>query len=511
MKKTEEKILQLETQILENHVNQEKELLITEMKKIGIEKLPYSYSALKTFIDPETMDFHYNKHYKGYVDKLNDALSKKKYGDLDLEKIIKTISRFDKNIRNNAGGAFNHALFWNMLTPNPKKLDGELYKKITKQWGTFTNFKKEFEKQAKDRFGSGWVWLVLTSKNTLKIMSTPNQDNPLMNVIEGGGFPLLGLDLWEHAYYLKYKNKRDEYITNFWKVVNWDFVSKMYEMKIETKLAESTKMKQILSEGKSEMCSYHENEFYRELLNKNTNLKWFYVDAINKIIKTVFNEFWITNPGNDELPGVYNLEGEGRSVINNLNTNYTTFCILLKDVNKIISTIPNKEKISFLNKTPQEEQKEIERFVNAINYFKYRIFDKKSATFQNIMTTLIEKQKAGKKTEDMVASILKNHLGDKVEVKLTAGAGKRKDMIGGIDMEIKKEDGKTYTAQIKPFQNMIVSDDGITLEGTGGVKLYKTDLMVFRKKNNILVFKNNPKIVDGNFVFPIDSLMYNIQ
>jgi len=129
MKKTEAKIQQLELQILENHVTKEKELLITEMKKIGIEKLPYSYSALKQFIDPETMSFHYNKHYKGYVDKLNDALSKKKYGDLDLEKIIKTISRFDKTIRNNAGGAFNHALFWNMLTPEPKKLTGELYKR----------------------------------------------------------------------------------------------------------------------------------------------------------------------------------------------------------------------------------------------------------------------------------------------------------------------------------------------------------------------------------------------
>ena len=148
MKKIEKQIQQLETQILENHVTKERELLITEMKKIGIEKLPYSYSALKQFIDPETMNFHYNKHYKGYVDKLNDALSKKKYGDLELEQIIKTISRFDKTIRNNAGGAFNHALFWNMLTPDPKKLDGELYKKITKQWGTFTNFKKEFEKQA---------------------------------------------------------------------------------------------------------------------------------------------------------------------------------------------------------------------------------------------------------------------------------------------------------------------------------------------------------------------------
>jgi Fe-Mn family superoxide dismutase len=253
MKKIEDKIQQLEKQIHENHVNKETKLLIAEMKKIGIEKLPYSYSALKQFIDSETMNFHYNKHYKGYVDKLNDALSKKKYGDLDLEKIIKTISRFDKDIRNNAGGAFNHALFWNMLTPNSKPLKGELYKKITKQWGTFTNFKKEFEKIAKDRFGSGWAWLVLTPRNTLKIMSTSNQDNPLMNVIEGGGFPLLGLDVWEHAYYLKYKNKRDEYISNFWKVVNWDFVTKLYEMRVETKLTESRQMKQVLTEGKSEM------------------------------------------------------------------------------------------------------------------------------------------------------------------------------------------------------------------------------------------------------------------
>ena len=120
MKKIKEQIQQLEDKILENHVKEETKLLINEMKKIGIEKLPYSYSALKKFIDAETMDFHYNKHYKGYVDKLNDALSKKKYGDLDLEKIIKTISRFDKTIRNNAGGAFNHALFWNMLSPTPK-------------------------------------------------------------------------------------------------------------------------------------------------------------------------------------------------------------------------------------------------------------------------------------------------------------------------------------------------------------------------------------------------------
>jgi Fe-Mn family superoxide dismutase len=511
MKKIKDKITQLETQIIKERVNEEKELLITEMKKIGIEKLPYSYSALKKFIDSETMNIHYSKHYKGYVDKLNDALSKKKYGDLDLEKIIKTISRFDKNIRNNAGGAFNHALFWNMLTPEPKKLQGELYKKITKQWGTFSNFKKEFEKQAKERFGSGWVWLVLTSKNTLKIMTTPNQDNPLMNIIQGGGFPILGLDLWEHSYYLKYKNKRDEYITNFWKVVNWDFVSKMYDMKVETKLLESIKMKQVLTESKLEMCSSSENEFYRVLFNTNPDVKWIYMNGINGILKEIFPENYIVNPDNNQLPGFYNLESDGRSVINKLNTNYGAFCILLKDLNKVITKTTKKDPISFINKTPSEQKKETERFISAIKHFKERIFNKDSSTFHSLLKVLTERDKLGAKREQITAAILKRYFGKDVKVEIIGELGNKKDAIQGIDLEITKEGGKTYTAQVKPFRNMIVNEDGITLEGTASVKIYKTDLMIFQKGKNVLIFNKIPKIVNGNFVFPTDSLMYNIQ
>jgi Fe-Mn family superoxide dismutase len=510
MKKIEKQIQQLETQILENHVNKEKELLITEMKKIGIEKLPYSYSALKQFIDPETMNFHYNKHYKGYVDKLNDALSKKKYGDVELEQIIKTISRFDKTIRNNAGGAFNHALFWNMLTPKPKKLEGELLKKITKQFGSFTTFKKEFDTVAKDRFGSGWVWLVLTAKNTLKIMSTPNQDNPLMNVIEGGGFPILGLDLWEHAYYLKYRNKRDEYIVNFWKVVNWEFVSKLYEMRTETKLLESVKFKQILSEGKSEMCSSSENEFYRTLFNVNENVKFVYMRGINSIIKEVFNEYYIENPEGNQLPGVYNFESPGRSVINKLNTNYTSFCILLKDLNRVISATTNKEQIKFIDKTPTEQLNEVNRFVMALDYFKYRIFDKESATLHNLMRVLDEKNKAGSKREEITLAILKRFLGKDYKFELIGELGSKKDALKGIDLEITKN-GETKTAQIKPFKEKIINGNEITLEGTASVKIYNTDLMIFQKGRNVLVFNKKPKIVNGNFVFPIDSLLYDIQ
>ena len=222
-----------EQMVLTEKIDIQKEF-ITEMKKIGIEKLPYSYSALKKFVDPETMDIHYNKHYKGYVKKLNDALSSKK-GDMELEDIVKTISKFDVKVRNNAGGAFNHALFWKMLSPKKQTLKGELLDKITKQYGSFKNFKEEFNKVALDRFGSGWAWLILTKNNKLKIMSTPNQDNPLMNVVDGGGYPLLGLDVWEHAYYLRYRNKRDQYINRFWNHVNWEFVNDLYKLKTNKK------------------------------------------------------------------------------------------------------------------------------------------------------------------------------------------------------------------------------------------------------------------------------------
>lgn len=241
MKLLQERILKVENLIKEQAKEEEKKFVLLEMKRIGIEKLPYSYSALKPFIDSETMNIHYNKHYKGYVEKLNKALAKKDYGDIELDQIIRTINRFPKEIRNNAGGAFNHALFWKMLSPKPQKCQGELLDKITKRFGSYAQFKKKFETAAKSRFGSGWVWLVMTKSNNLKIVTTPNQDNPLMNVIRNGGFPILGLDLWEHAYYLKYQNKRDEYISNFWNVVNWDFVSGLYEMKNKTNLLDKAK------------------------------------------------------------------------------------------------------------------------------------------------------------------------------------------------------------------------------------------------------------------------------
>ena len=209
------------------------ESIINEIKKVSIESLPYSYDSLTSFIDSETMKTHYTKHYKGYVDKLNVELEKVKGKDIDLEEIITKISKFNTKVKNNGGGAFNHALFWKMLSPKKQTIKDPLKKEIEKNFGSFEKFKEKFEEESKNRFGSGWVWLILTNNGKLKIVSTSNQDNPLMNTEKETGYPLLGLDVWEHAYYLKYKNKRDDYVKNFWKVVNWEFVNDQYTTRID--------------------------------------------------------------------------------------------------------------------------------------------------------------------------------------------------------------------------------------------------------------------------------------
>ena len=240
-KNFQKKINEIEDQLNENSPSKEK--LITEIKKISIEKLPYEFDSLGLFIDGETMKTHYSKHYKGYVEKLNVEIDKIKGPNIDLEDIIKKISKYNTKVKNNGGGAFNHALFWKMLSPKKQNLKDPLLSKINKKFGSFDKFKEQFEFEAKSKFGSGWVWLILTKSNNLKIVTTSNQDNPLMDTEKTGGYPLLGLDLWEHAYYLKYKNERDKYINNFWKVVNWEFVSDVYINQTKKKLNESISIK----------------------------------------------------------------------------------------------------------------------------------------------------------------------------------------------------------------------------------------------------------------------------
>jgi len=509
MKSIENKVKIIKEQILEIEKKENQKLFLNEMKKIGIEKLPYAYSALKQFIDAETMNYHYNKHYKGYVDKLNSALSKKKYGDLELEDIIKSISRFDKTIRNNAGGAFNHALFWKMLSPKTQEPNGDVLEKIKKDFKTYTNFKQKFEEIAKERFGSGWVWLVLTKTNRLKVVSTPNQDNPLMNVIEDGGYPLLGLDLWEHAYYLKYRNKRDEYIKNFWKCVNWDFVNKLYTMKIESKLNETVQLKSVLSEGKYERCSKEETEAIRFVFNVNPIIKNTFKDAINKILKEVFNEnyFDANEYENGETSGIYDLERKGRSVINKLNTNYSCFCILLNDINKVLRHY-DKEEIKIIGMTPKDQVNQTKRFVEFIDEYKFRIFNTESQTFKNIMNKLIQTDSWGQKREDETIEILKKKFGEKNVIPI-GKLGSKSDMIGGIDCIIIKDD-KKITIQIKPFSSFKKIDNMIVVYDSANVKEYTTDWLIFTKNNKeVLIFKNdNTKIVDGNYVFPEKDLIY---
>jgi len=378
MKNIEKKIDTLTKSILKEETVEVNKSLLTEMKKIGIEQLPYAYSSLKSFIDSETMDVHYNKHYKGYVEKLNKALDKKDYGDLELEQIVKSISRFNKTIRNNAGGAFNHALFWKMLSPKTQKPNGKILDKIKSDFGSYVEFKKLFEDKAKERFGSGWVWLVLTKRNTLKILTTANQDNPLMNVIKGGGYPLLGLDLWEHAYYLKYRNKRDEYISNFWKVVNWEFVNKLYDMKLKTKINESTVMKKLITEGKSERCSREKVEEIRMIFNINPQVKNTFRYGIESILKSVFPDNWYENGeyGEGSMSGIFDLESRGRSVINKLNTNYNAFCVLYHDLNSVLR-YDGKPELQLIGLPPFQQVNETKKIERLLKEDKKRIFSSK--------------------------------------------------------------------------------------------------------------------------------------
>ncbi len=193
--------------------------------------LPYAYTALEPFIDALTMEIHYSKHAAGYAKNLQDAAAAENVNsNSNLEDVLQKISGYSTKMRNNAGGHYNHELFWNCMKAAPASVPtGTSATAINNSYGSFDAFKTQFADAAKNRFGSGWAWLVVTADKKLAIGSTPNQDNPLMDVSTFKGFPLLGIDVWEHAYYLKYQNKRADYITAWFNLVNWDFVAARFE------------------------------------------------------------------------------------------------------------------------------------------------------------------------------------------------------------------------------------------------------------------------------------------
>ncbi len=198
--------------------------------KFQLPELNYAYDALERSIDAQTMQIHYSKHHQGYVNKLNKALENFSVENSSLENILTNISNYSTAVRNNAGGHYNHSLFWTILTPEKNTIPSEkLLRAINQQFGSMDSMKTEINKVAVSRFGSGWVWLSLDKNSKLFISSTPNQDNPLMNTTERQGYPILGIDVWEHAYYLKYQNKRGDYLLAIWDVINWREISKCYE------------------------------------------------------------------------------------------------------------------------------------------------------------------------------------------------------------------------------------------------------------------------------------------
>ncbi len=194
-------------------------------------ELPYAFDALEPHIDARTMEIHYGKHHAGYTKKLNAAIEGSELESMKIEDILANVSQHPTGVRNNGGGFYNHSLFWAIMSPDGGgEPSGQMniHKAIERDFGSFDAFKDQFAKAAATRFGSGWAWLCVDSNDKLFICSTANQDNPLMDVVDVEGTPILGLDVWEHAYYLNYQNRRPDYINAFFNVVNWHEVTKRY-------------------------------------------------------------------------------------------------------------------------------------------------------------------------------------------------------------------------------------------------------------------------------------------
>lgn len=219
----------------------------------SLPKLGYAFNALEPHIDAQTMEIHYSKHHQGYVTNLNKAVSGTPAESLALPDLLIAAGRRGDAVRNNGGGHYNHNLFWQILSPQAAKTpSGPLADAIKSQFGSLDSLKTALSQAGATRFGSGWAWLIVTVDKKLKVTSTPNQDNPIMDVAKDRGLPILGIDVWEHAYYLKYQNKRGDYLSALWNVLNWDAVSKNYESALQDPL-----LKKIEKDAWETLTGFH--------------------------------------------------------------------------------------------------------------------------------------------------------------------------------------------------------------------------------------------------------------
>ncbi|MEZ7874316.1 MAG: superoxide dismutase [Bacteroidales bacterium] len=209
--------------------NNKKDIAMTTINKLEFHNLPYAYDALEPFIDKMTMEIHHSKHHKAYYDNMMNAVKGTEMESKTIEEVFANMSKYPAAVRNNGGGYYNHNLYWEIMKVNGGKPSAKLETAIMKTFGSMDELKKQFTDAGKTRFGSGWAWLSVDKDGNLFVSSTPNQDNPLMDVADKKGTPILGMDVWEHAYYLKYQNKRPDYTEAFWSVINWEAVSKKYD------------------------------------------------------------------------------------------------------------------------------------------------------------------------------------------------------------------------------------------------------------------------------------------